>query len=78
MSWFSDELETVEVVYARKWGDGDRELGLMPYEIVMTRTVTKEGQPAQTYREVLTHPADIRIANAHAEAGGVEIAKGQF
>jgi hypothetical protein len=44
----------------------------------MTKTTTREGRPPEVFREVLTHPADVRIANAHAEAGGVEIAKGRF
>jgi hypothetical protein len=67
-----------EVVFARKWRDGEREAGLPPYEIVMTRVVTKDSQTTEVYREVITHPADIRIANAQAEAGGVDIARGRF
>jgi hypothetical protein len=77
MVWATDEVETTEVLFARKWHDGERELGMPPYEIVMTKTTTREGRPPEVFREVLTHPADVRIANAHAEAGGVEIAKGQ-
>jgi hypothetical protein len=69
---------STEVVFACKWRDGEKEQGLPPYEIVMTRVVTKKGDPVETYREVITHPADIRIAKAHADAGGVEIAQGRF
>lgn len=69
---------STEVVFARKWRDGEREQGLPPHEVVMMRVVTKDGETREVYREVLTHPADIRIANAQAEAGGVDIAHGRY
>ncbi len=69
---------TVEVLFARKWRDGEREAGLPPWEIRMTRTVTRDSQTVEVYQETLTHPADIRIANAQAEAGGVDIAHGRY
>jgi hypothetical protein len=69
---------TTEVLFARKWRDGEKEQGLPPHEIVMTRTVTKDGETVEFYRERLTHPVDIRIANAQAEAGGVDIAHGRY
>lgn len=69
---------STEVLFARKWREGEREQGLPPHEILMTRVVTKDGETVETYRELLTHPVDIRIANAHAEAGGVDIAHGRY
>lgn len=68
---------THEVLYLRKWHDGEKAAGLPPYEVIAFREVLREGERIDIWKEVITHPADIRLIESDVAANGADILSGK-
>lgn len=58
---------TTERLYLRKWHDGDKEAGRMPYEVIVITQVTRAGAPDPLTQETYTDPEGIARHNEMAE-----------
>ncbi len=67
------QLSSRESLFLRKYHDGDREAGKLPYEIVMVRVMTNPDGTTTQKQEVLTNPIDIRIAEMWSAVYGADV-----